>query len=938
VAANSAGGATQQVSLTRLDAGGDINTNISFVYNDRPPEEREIAEALISDVLRLAGVADLVEQAAALRADDRHGEAATILVAVARQLEEHGYGIVGEFSVEQAAEAFAEAGDRHEAVALTEEIIRRRLERADSRAEWDARRLERYLDDEQQWRAEGFTARAVWPEQPEAAVAVLEEALARAQSTAEELEWAAALIDILLALGRFADAHAHADSVRQRFPDLTAADGTGNPLRLAIELDYLDARLELDDDVCGLDQSWRELLDALERQEPSLDPAAMARAWQRRAVMFGRSDRPEEARSAYVRAIKEWNREASNEEQIKEAFFSLERIALLSGTWRGETQQIRAYASRLRGRNESAATLADRLERQGLHARLAEDKLPDARRAYWLAYAVSRAAGNFYEQTSAAELLAELYQTASRPVEALGFLIEAGKEKEAKQLTKELAKELPGDSVLPALRLRGPIWERTVSYAVLGEIGNRLSDNEVAELVPGLLAVARTPSTSRNWPQPSLTARAALAAMAIAVPEDSITEVCDLLVDERRTPNADEAMRTLLRLTNVGRVDETARVGELLFDETTMLGSPATFVHWLGSRLGDYPEVQELVRAKARDGNGWALETMAIAELIANDEEIIARVDARVEAFLARRSHEETVEGGRVTRVVRLGSTAGIGVTARFCSPELHERLLDHLLAAVADDDDAEVNRANAADTLYNFAGVISAEAARRALPLLAKVGRGEHGHSELDPPHGSRDPFARSWIAWNTDDALRSSALGAAARIAARAELNEQELTEARLVESLDLALDSNRARMVAAALDGYAWLPQLEPPLSFAEAFAHSDANVRQAALRLFSTRQSLPPFEEFAALAVADHDVNVRASICLVAVEAGESGRPVVAALADDVDTFVRWRASAVSSSGSPRRTLAQADASDRSAAELVRQHATQPGSPESSSPCG
>jgi hypothetical protein len=38
---DTAGVAIQQVSLMRLETGGDINTNINLVYHDRATEERE---------------------------------------------------------------------------------------------------------------------------------------------------------------------------------------------------------------------------------------------------------------------------------------------------------------------------------------------------------------------------------------------------------------------------------------------------------------------------------------------------------------------------------------------------------------------------------------------------------------------------------------------------------------------------------------------------------------------------------------------------------------------------------------------------------------------------------------------------------------------------------------------------------------------------------
>ena len=96
------------------------------------------------------------------------------------------------------------------------------------------------------------------------------------------------------------------------------------------------------------------------------------------------------------------------------------------------------------------------------------------------------------------------------------------------------------------------------------------------------------------------------------------------------------------------------------------------------------------------------------------------------------------------------------------------------------------------------------------------------------------------------------------------------------------------------AASVAIFTWLPELQLPLSFAEAFAHPDPEVRRAAVRLFGPRQTLPPFDELASLVSQEPNDNVRAFLCLVAAEAGEPGRPVAEALEGEADTFVRLRA--------------------------------------------
>ena len=874
----------QQVSLTKLKAGRDIITNITQLYDASSPEERVVAEALIRGPLQLVGVETDVERAKALRSEDRQSEAADLLVAAARKLNDGGYAPVGEFLLAEAAEALAAGGDRPRAAELMEEVLRGRLERFDSRAYFDARRLAEYLDEAQAWRADAYAGRAIWPEHPGRAVAALKDAWIQTQGTDEELRWGAALVEVLVTLKLCDDACEAAEAIRSGDPSIS-----GDRDRLSVELDYLDALVERDGFSGTIDAAWSSLLEKLAQLSPALAPDEAAWVSQRRGAMLAMVDRSTEARAAYVQAIKEWNREPGNEEQIKECFFSFDQVALLSGTWTGKTQPIRIYASRLRGRRDSPVTDAERLERVGMQSRLA-DNFPDALRALWQAYGLSRVAGNLYQQRTAAELLAELLAAGGRRHDALRFLIEAGKEKEAASLVEDM-----GDDCVDQLRLHGPIWERTVSFAVIAEIGSQLSDAHVTQMTPVLLEAARQHPTSHMWPQPSSRARAALAALAAAVPEEYLDEVSDLLYEERQTWNADEALRALIVLTNLNRRDETERVAHALFDTNAAFAGPGPIVHWLGCRLAEYPSLHPLLREKAVDGNAWALEVLAMAELAPEDEKVIEQIDVHVKAFLGQRSYEEKVEDGQRVESVSFVNNTGIGVTALFCSPELRDHLVDRLLEIVANDNEAEMSRTSAADALYNLAGAMSREQALRSLPLLTRVGRGEHGHSQFEQPEGSaRDPFARSWVSLGVHHALRASALAAASRIAARAELSRDELDGCRVPETLELALTSELASPIAAALNSYAWLLPLDLPVSFDEAIGHADPQVRKAAIRSFASRDALPPFDQLSSRAAADPDADVRAFYCVLAAEAGDAGRPIAEALKDDRDVFVRQRA--------------------------------------------
>lgn len=870
----------QDVSVQNVRAEGDVNIYPSIVLSHQSVDERELAEVLISDPLRILGVAEEFAEAKREREVGDHAGAAHRLLAASKVISDRGYDALAEIVTEEAADALKEAGHLETSASIREGLVRARLGRADRQAELAARKLIEVLPPQSEWRGEGLLARAVWPEHPNEAVQALAAAAEAAAGGADELEFGTAYVEVLLHLGRFAEARTAAETLRGRLGPVQA-DSSNE--RIALELDYLDAASRAGADPAEVESDWQQLTNTLEQAQAAVEPARMAWVWQRRGVSLGQSDRFEEARAAFVRAIKEWNREPGNEEQIKEVFFSLERLTMLSGVWRGQTFQIRGYAYRLRGRKDSQATLAERLEREGLHARLADERLPDALRAFWHAYGVSRVAGNFYEQTTAAELIAGVFEAAGRPGEALPLLIEAGKEKQA----KKLAPDAGAAASVGSLRLNGPIWERTVSFAVLRAIGGSLSDDDVATLAPVLLDAAREDPQSVMWPQPSRGARDALAAMAAAIPDELLAESCDIFASDR-TVNASSCLEALVVLTNLGRVDETERICDVCLDPD--FPNPGKFVVWVGTRLPNYPDLHPLFREAAVAGNRWALEALAIAELLVDEKSLVERVDRDIEAFLRHRPYEETVENGTVTRTIHMGDQSGIGITARYCSTHLRRPLVERLLANVSDSRDAGTNRSGAAHALYNLAGVLDTDEVQLALPTLIGIAAGESEGAESELGHHD-DPLARSRIRFHVPGVLRGAALETASRLVAR---TDGAVPSSDLERVLRLGLESGNDHVIAAAFAGYGWLPSVEMPIAFEDAIEHSDPEVRIAVLRAFNGRGALPPFADLAPLAIAEPDANVRAFYATLAAEAGSAGAAVAEALTDDSNTFVRWKA--------------------------------------------
>jgi len=865
----------QEVNVEDVSAEGDVHISPfqqTVIYRGGSADQRATAEALIRGPLQRAGVEDRAAEAERLLEDERHAEAAEALLDVSRALKGE-FEIVAELYVEQAASALAEAGAREQAIEALEPIVRERVRRYDDRARYDAQDLAKLLPEERQWLADALAARAAWPEDQDAALAALTEALAATKGTTGETEWAAALAELRMTLGEPDAAIVDIAETRERVALIPSELD-----RVSIELDYLDA-LAATAGHEKAEEGWHKLLAWLDEEWPNLPPPVLARVWQRRGAALARREDVEGARGAYLKAIDNWGREPGSGDQIREAFFSIERARTSNARWPSDSIKIRPFASRLRGSAHHPVSYAARHERSGLD-QLVHKKFPDARLALSLAYSIHRSQGHLYGVIALADLLAELYKETKRPALALRFYVEAGREKEA----AAMAGELSLGECLAVLKLTGARWERAASMAALAQVGENVTDEQAEELAPVLLVEATQGSGPNVSPQPWVRAREALARMACAVPDEHLEELHEILrLDLEALPNAPTAARALQELTTVGRLDATPELADAIVRDLKQL---AQIDHpWVGERLADYPELHEPMRQAALAGNVDALETLAVAEMIAGDDGLAVLAEKRTGLVVDNAgTYEERVEDGKLVKQVSGADFTGIGLFARFATPETRRSLVRSLIVVAASDKELETTRATVCNALYNLAKVMDPEEAVEAHGGLLPLARGEHLPSEFeDMP--TEDPFARFRFGWDLPDYLRSSALQALGAV-----VGQTGIEHAGLNEAVALAFETGRVPLISAALTALTWVPAIELPLSFTEATAHPDAKVRVEALRAFGVRGALPPVTDLLPL-LNDPSPHVRGSLLFHAEGLGEEGSVLAERLQDDRHAFIR-----------------------------------------------
>ena len=856
---------------------------LSPVNGEKPePEtdfERPWADALLSRALAQAGIEERIEQVERLRERDPK-QAGDLLEEIADALES-SHPVIAEHYREQAVAAYLSGNANEQAGDALIKVARSRIERAASSAPQTARRLAASnapvmgpravaLRVEQRWVGEGLLARADWPEHLPEALDALRTAAAEAVEAEDEAEWAAALVELLLIAGRNGEVIERTASIRRRRPLEWG-------YRIGLELDVLQAEQEVKGPT-ATEAHWEQLCAWAEEQAEA-EPARVARIWQRRGAVLAAREDFRAARSAFLRAAEIWSLAEGHDDQVAEAFFSEQVVGQMAGNLRPVGSELRPIAASLRGSVETASARADRLEHDGLNHRVA-GKLFEARRSFWLAYAEHRRAGNLRGQFAVMEHIADLYDEARRPVEAVAAYVLCAREDNAGKAGRKVKR---ADDVLPVLTFSTPKWERAASFAVLAAVGRRLSTQAVAPCVPTLLAEAEKQPTSFLSPQPVLRARQALAAVALSLPDDQRARGLDLLralALGGYIGTARPAAEALILLTNAGRSDETVTVTQAFLADSGISGVNSI---WVGERLATNAESREAVRIAALEGRSQALEAAAVGNLPATDPELAETCRRYIEGVIS----VPTVRVEETQRSVDIVSFEGSGIIARSCTAELRRRFVSHMLEVADSTDDPESNRASAAHALFNVALALTPDELPAVVDSLLPLALGEYSESEWEGgPSREEDPFVRFDLSFGTKGPLRSAALEALGALAGR--LDD---VEPRFEIAVRDALWFGEDELVAAAYEALARATYLELPGPLESAFTNRAHQVRLGALRCWFARGREVPRGVLLDRLLRDDAVMVRILLLSLAAEAGSAGRDVLERLLIDEDAYVR-----------------------------------------------
>jgi len=830
-------------------------------------ESSGLARALLLGPLQQIGALDDADAAEQLATEGRQEEAADALISIVDRLEFEGLELASENLRERAAELYSDAGQGSKAADILLAVAEARVERGSALLRSTAEALSEVLPESRQWIVMALRARVGWPDEGPTALDALRRAAEEAAGDPDEELWLAACFDCLSLFGEHQEILTRSQSVGTR----PLASGP----RLAIELDLLDA-LESTGQRSEAEARWLETLRWADRDGTAYDSGV---AWQRRGFVLARREDIPAAHDAYRRAIEAWSQLPGYEEQAADAFYSLQSSSIANASPVPDLE-LRPLAAALRGAATTPVSQAERFEAEGMRERL-NGKLPDAKRSFWLAFAGHRRMGSLAGHLLVGERLGELYEHARESVPALGFYVLSGNAKEATRV----AKVLPGSQVAQAIAVGGPRWERATAYAVIGDVGRTLPAEFVEQLAETLIAEAKNDADSWVAPQPAPAAKRALAQVFLALPPARRAEAEELLLDELDSPNFSVAKTTAISLvlaTNAGVLDSTERLVEAFLRDAYNLGIS---IGWVAQTARRHPASAARLREAALDGNGAALEAVALAELVADDEKLIQACTQETEraARTVVTEEAEEADGGHVvsTSLVHL---EGYGIVARFATAEAQRRLVDHLLAIATGRTDPEGTRASAVNSLFNLAPALEVEAAETVIKALAPISLGQYELSRWD--ENLDHPLSRIRLSLHSPLELRGAAMNTVARLSAQ----HSGLGADSVAEAVFAAFRDGPESIIAAAFGALGRLTDLKPPIPLEAGMMHPDTSVRSEALQAYVARhQSLPADETLESLR-NDPAPSGRLNL-LNAARIATDGDRAIEPLREDEDAYVR-----------------------------------------------
>jgi hypothetical protein len=732
----------------------------------------------------------------------------------------------------EAARSAAEGGDLELASTTLIAVVRRCMEQSSQPISFYIETLRGWLSHERWWIAKSWRACLEWPEDLQAAIDTLTAGLGGPEDSLvsdEDRElWLERLIELLL-IDR-----AHETALAQS-EALHPLDGESS--ETLARLHALRAEtLGLLDRVEDADAIWEHLDEWSGPKGSSGRPALRATLTARRAVSLVRRERLETAQEAFAEAALCWGRVVGAEDEVAEQYFSARAAeGLIGDPWSSRRDDWRAVAVALRGHEQTPDAIAERLERQGLNARVIGQGF-DALNRFSLALIEHRRAGHLRGELYATHLLVELYEHAGEHAAALDAAIQGGRVRDAERL----AVRTSAVELRTALQPDGAIWTRQPSLAALAAAGRRLDGTLVADLADWILTEARRPIESSRDRDFVFAARGAIAALIFEWPATSAEEALTLLTEGLRSGNlllAEPAATALLLLTNAGRGDHTNALTDAFLD-SQHARVPAW---WVAGRLHDHETARGRVLAAAGDGRLDALEVGASAEINRPGSKILdvtARkaLDEQLRSLLNRRIGHNAE--GHFIGNLRLEPW---GLFARVSDDvQLREQVAEKLLAFGLDDEEPHASRASAVNAVFNLAAGLDPAVAASFSKQLRPIAEGQFGSSRWDEPREVVEhPFNRSSFAKHASaDRLRAAAVLAC--VALTAIMGKRPRWPAELLAN---ALFSPEAAVVAGALEAVARFDEIALPPEVSALLVHADGNVRRAALMAWRRRDDLP-----------------------------------------------------------------------------------------------
>jgi tetratricopeptide (TPR) repeat protein len=862
------GGGAARLMVNRFEAGQRM---VIEAIGDKAGESstRGLAAALVVGPLRqVEGEAD-VQEAERLAQTGAVVEAAQKLLDVVDRLNRAGLPIAAEALTERSGALLAGGGEREAAVDVLVGVVEARVDRG---ARWAAQSTLAAVEPlvgEDGWIVSALQARIDWPEVGVGALEPLRAAVMASRGRPDHPRWLSAYTAQLVLFGDMEPVIEATEEICET-PRMVGA-------RIAVELDRLDALDARDDERAK--EGWLDVLRWVDREAR---PAERGLAWQRRGLALARREQVAEAEDAYRRAIEAWAAVPGYEEQAADAFLSLQGAYMVNGKLEIPDVELRPLAVSLRGISSAPVALADRIIADGMSHRLT-GSLPEAMYSYWIAYAIQRRCGSLVGMLSSAAVLAELYAHAGESQQAMLLYVIAGNGKDAATV---LDRVYPPGQLAQALKLNVPRWERAAAYHVIARHGRTLPVVFVDESAATILEEARKDPGHLFSPEPAYGARKALAAVLFALPDAVQTEALAQLRMQLENNTLDviqESAQALILATNAGLTDATAELLEIYLRDPYNLGiSPM----WIAERAAEDTAVSTRLRGQAQDGHQGALEALAIADLIGDDDSLVDACRRIVEDAAKIETITETQEGDQTSISVGMGiRLERHGTLARSAPAPARELLVEKLLAILTNPQEPETNRASAAGALFNLAPVLDLDQAARVYAVVEPLALGKYDPSRWDEDRAH--PLSRFRLSLHIPNALRVAALGTVAQLVAK----HPELGQEQLQQAVFLAAGDQAAIVLAAALDAASRVPDLALPFPPETALESPDGGVRLAGFEAWAARHQELPADSLLDRVLADSNVNVRLMLARMAINCPDGGA-VLQRLADgDPDGFVR-----------------------------------------------